>query len=416
MLYRFLRPITRFFLKAYFRKIFIDGITNIPADGPVILVSNHPTAFMEPCLLACFLPRELYFLVRADLFKKPILSKILYGTNQLPIYRFRDGIKELRNSHTIINRTIDNVAKGNALLIFPEASTTEVRHLRPIKKGAARMALDTLKLYPETKLKIIPIGLNYSSPNRFRSIVSIKIGKAIVPSLPSDEKQIPKEIHKLTKEIQEGLEAQVLHLEDVENAPLLDDLVKLRFASKKVKYLPIVEYDSRTYFDGMKDLSERLNQGSENLDSKRISDWGQGAEGYEFRYLEASKNMPLKVIGALLILPFVAIFLLLNLLPALVGKILERKYVREREFHASVLIAATMGAYILFFTLVLIVALILFGWYGLLVVFLPIAGLIGLLGFDFVKQVFLEIQDFRNLRKSKKEALFNEALLILEKF
>ncbi|NJL77450.1 MAG: hypothetical protein HC892_22855 [Saprospiraceae bacterium] len=49
-----IRPFARFGLLAFCKKIYVSGAENIKTDRPVILASNHPTAFLEPCILACF--------------------------------------------------------------------------------------------------------------------------------------------------------------------------------------------------------------------------------------------------------------------------------------------------------------------------------------------------------------------------
>ena len=72
MIYSFVRPIAAYALKIFFRKIYFTNRDRIPKGKPLILAINHPTAFIEPCILACFLPIKLHFLVRGDLFKKPL--------------------------------------------------------------------------------------------------------------------------------------------------------------------------------------------------------------------------------------------------------------------------------------------------------------------------------------------------------
>lgn len=415
MLYSFFRPITRFFLKAYFKKIFINGLENIPKEGPVILCSNHPTAFMEPCLLACFLPRELYFLVRADLFKKPLLSKILYGTNQLPIYRFRDGIKELRNSHQIINKTYENLSQGKVLLIFPEASTEEVRYLRPIKKGAARMAMEMMQQYPDLEIPIVPIGLNYSDPNKFRSVVSIQIGKAIEPALPKDEVKIPREIHTLTEKIRVSLSNLLIDLDDKNHSKLLDDLVYMHSSFKPRSSWPIVEWNASEYFKEQKHIAESVDKAK--ISEQAISEVGQirqALDEHKFRYLAKSNGGPLQIlIAGLLFIPML-IALLINAIPSIIGKFLEKKYVMVKEFHGSVLIAATMGVYIVLTPLLLIIGLIWGGWFGFLVLLVPLIGRLSLILFDYVSDVWLAIRQNSKLGKMQKAQLTAKAKLVLD--
>ncbi|MEL6973183.1 MAG: hypothetical protein AAFO02_23670, partial [Bacteroidota bacterium] len=77
MLYAAVRPIATVGLKYYFRRIDLANAERIPKNAAVILAANHPTTFIEPCVLACFLEEPLNFLARGDFFKNKIAAKLL---------------------------------------------------------------------------------------------------------------------------------------------------------------------------------------------------------------------------------------------------------------------------------------------------------------------------------------------------
>ncbi len=57
----------------------------------------------------CFFPKDLPFLVRGDIFNNPVLLPLLRSTNQIPIFRFRDGFSKLReNSQTMVESVVAN--------------------------------------------------------------------------------------------------------------------------------------------------------------------------------------------------------------------------------------------------------------------------------------------------------------------
>ncbi|MFK7806382.1 MAG: hypothetical protein AB8F74_01150, partial [Saprospiraceae bacterium] len=62
MLYRITRPFAQIAIRTTFRKIYFTNEERIPWDKPVILAINHPTIFIEPCLLATHLDEPLHFL------------------------------------------------------------------------------------------------------------------------------------------------------------------------------------------------------------------------------------------------------------------------------------------------------------------------------------------------------------------
>ena len=75
MLYNIVRPFAKIALGLYFRKIYIANREAIPDDKPVILAANHPTAFIEPCILACWLVQPLSFIARGDLYVNSLILR-----------------------------------------------------------------------------------------------------------------------------------------------------------------------------------------------------------------------------------------------------------------------------------------------------------------------------------------------------
>ena len=177
-LYRILRPIVRIGLKVYFRKIYIHFEEAVPKSGPVLISANHPSAFMEAILMACFLERPIHYLVRGDIFKKEWAKKILALTHQIPIYRFRDGFSSMRKNHATFEKVYELLAEDKVVVIFSESFTFLEKRLRPIQKGTARIAFGAHD-YIGKPFPIVPIGINYTNAMRFRSEVSIKGGKHI---------------------------------------------------------------------------------------------------------------------------------------------------------------------------------------------------------------------------------------------
>lgn len=399
MLYFILRPLTRIALKAYFRRITINGLENLPKDKPVLLCSNHPAGFIEPCLMACFLPRILHFLVRGDLFEKPILGKILVSTKQIPIYRFRDGFGKLRNNRKVMNISYDKLAEGKAILIFPEASTIETKHLRPIKKGAARMALETLALHPDIDLSILPVGINYSSPNRWRSYVNINIGKPIVPELPEDMKDLPKEILGLTKEIDRELRKQLLVLNEGVRVEDLDLLLDIGQWHKSPKTSLTARYDEVDRFEYERRLSVNLDK---EINKEVLSEAGPDFH----RFSKEGVGIVEWLISILIVVP-VFFALTINALPVVIGLAIRNKYVSINEFIGAIAIAASLGVYMIVFVITFVLVFLFYSWWAFLLFLLPFLGLLGLMGFDFLRDVWHRAKLRRVLGEESQTRIFD---------
>ena len=82
----------------YTKRILVKGKENIPKKGAILFVVNHPNGLIDPLIVAVNNPRVQHFLVRAASFKKPLIKRFLESLNLMPIYRMRDGVKQLGNN------------------------------------------------------------------------------------------------------------------------------------------------------------------------------------------------------------------------------------------------------------------------------------------------------------------------------
>lgn len=385
LLYRILRPIARIALKAYFKQITINGVEHIPKSGGLIICSNHPTGFIEPCLLACYLPRTLHFLVRGDLFDNPLLKHILQGTNQIPIFRFRDGYANMKKNHDMLNLSQKKLSEGEAILIFAEGTTIDVRHVRPFQKGAARMAFSVMKDYPDSDLQMISVGVNYTQTDRFRSCVTINIGKPIDPFLFRESENENKGILNLTRRMEKETGVLLLPKSSEKIEEKLDIYLKSGIQMNPPKSLYIRNIGSKVYREKVSGINA-INQDPNLLNSspEYFEDYKNNALN-KYHYLDHKLSLSRVIISAILLLP-IMIIMLLNLPPILLGIYMKNKYVRQHEFIGAVMIAASLGAYILYFIALLVISLILYKGNGFMVFLIPILGYLALPGFDYLNK------------------------------
>ena len=74
---------------------------------------------------------------------------------------------------------VDKLLKGQCVGIFPEGGSHDRSEFLPLKAGFTIMALNALAKNPNLGLKIIPVGLNYFHPDRFRSRAVLEYGVPI---------------------------------------------------------------------------------------------------------------------------------------------------------------------------------------------------------------------------------------------
>ncbi len=213
MFYSIVKWIVRLTLNSYFRKIVITGRHHVPDKGPVIFVANHPSAFMDPMVVSTCIGRSIHFLAAAEFFGKGFKSWLFRKQlNMIPVYRPTIHPAETHNNEAIFSSCFELLGHGGALLVFPEGNSVTEKRIRKLKTGVARMALGGRdNCYNKTEILIIPIGLNYSNPHRFRSDLLINIGEPISTSGFLSDKS---EVIRLTNEVEERLQKTILHIQN----------------------------------------------------------------------------------------------------------------------------------------------------------------------------------------------------------
>lgn len=176
---RLIVAVLRFALRIYFRRVEVVGAEHVPKESPVIFVLNHPNALVDPAFLLCLAPRRVSFLAKAPLFKFPILSFFVRALDSLPIYRHQDEGSDVAKNRETFVAARQLLAHGGTIGICPEGVSHDEPRLRPIKTGAARIALAAVSTGEVQNLTIVPAGLYYTSKTTFRSSALLHFGKPI---------------------------------------------------------------------------------------------------------------------------------------------------------------------------------------------------------------------------------------------
>jgi 1-acyl-sn-glycerol-3-phosphate acyltransferase len=184
----------------YFKTIKIYGVANVPKDKPVLLLGNHQNALLDALLIAAQCGRFPYYLTRASVFKKSLVSRILKSLNMLPVYRIRDGWNKISQNTAIFETCSNLLANNEAVAMFPEGSHDLVRRVRPLSKGFTRIVFDTLEKYPKLDLQLVPVGLNFKNATHFPDSTAMYFGEAIsAKSFISDNRN--EDVKKLKEKI-----------------------------------------------------------------------------------------------------------------------------------------------------------------------------------------------------------------------
>ena len=148
--------------KFFFKKLTVVGKEKIPTDGAIIFSPNHQSALLDPILVGVTCGKKLYYLTRSDVFRKPYLW-LLDAMQTLPVYRIRDGFKNLHRNQKTFKKCYDLLKVKKSLLIFPEGKHHDKYYLQPISKGSSRIGLESLKRSQNKKIYLLPVGINYGN-------------------------------------------------------------------------------------------------------------------------------------------------------------------------------------------------------------------------------------------------------------
>ncbi len=138
------------FLRILFRPT-VEGLENIPTEGPAILASNH-LSFSDSIFLPLVAPRRITFLAKSDYFtgrgiKGRLTAVFFRGVGQVPIDRSGGSA-----SNSALTSGLRILRAGDLLGIYPEGTRSPDGRLYRGRTGVARMAL-------EGQVPVIPVAM-----------------------------------------------------------------------------------------------------------------------------------------------------------------------------------------------------------------------------------------------------------------
>ena len=358
MLYSIAKVIMWTTLHLYFRRIVFQHRRSIPDGEPVILIANHAASFLDAMLLAVLMKRPIHFFVRSDIFRKAWANRILRTFRMIPIYNIEHGKSDLvRNEETFAEGEQVLNDRGQ-LLIFPEGISRVERVMLPLKKGTARVALQTEAKQDFTLgLKVIPVGINYSR-HRFRADVLISAG---APTLVSDYATVYREnpakaITRMTRELEEKFSRTIFFVRQPERTALIDRLLELYRADAfkpwdALRGIPVLEMEKRVC-DTVSEMSdEEFHRLSGDLDryDGLLSKHGYVDASVNGRYRLAI----LHVLVLAVTLPLFMLSSLLNAIPMWLARVVADRTVTRIDFYTSVHTAAGGFIYLLWWILLM---------------------------------------------------------------
>ncbi len=140
----------------------VKGKENIPTEGSTIVYANH-ISLLDPIILACVMPRRVNFMAKEELFRSPLLGKLLWAIGAFPVKR---GSADISSIKTALKR----LKEGKVFGIFPEGTRSKDGEMQNFTHGMAAIA-------QRSKATTIPVSIK-GDYRVFRSL-NITIGKPL---------------------------------------------------------------------------------------------------------------------------------------------------------------------------------------------------------------------------------------------
>jgi 1-acyl-sn-glycerol-3-phosphate acyltransferase len=130
-----LYSVFRFILPRVFRLLFgykITGVENIPAEGGLILCSNHASFLDPPLVGSCIWQRQIGYFARDTLFRNPLFGWVIRTLHAFPIKR---GAVD----RAALQAFKERVEAGAGVLVFPEGTRSPDGQLQKGKAGVGML-------------------------------------------------------------------------------------------------------------------------------------------------------------------------------------------------------------------------------------------------------------------------------------
>ena len=182
--------IVRAALYIWFKLVYhleINGLENVPKEGPIIFCGNH-RSYIDPPLIVATAKRDMKFLAKEELYKNKFLAFLGWAFEAIPVKRDEKDISAIKTS-------LKDLKEGKCIALFPEGTRNGLEKGEKVKDGVAFFAV-------RSGAKVVPCGIKGGTKEHKKLIISY--GKALDYSKykGSKDKDV---LDNITKEIMDNI-------------------------------------------------------------------------------------------------------------------------------------------------------------------------------------------------------------------
>jgi hypothetical protein len=188
----------------------------------------------------------------------PVIGSLVRALDSLPAYRQQDAGSDVTRNRETFEAARELLRRGGTIGICPEGVSHNEPRLKPLKTGAARIALGAVSSGEQLDLKIVPVGLFYTEKTTFRSSALLHFGEpiAVHPVKLEADASPPREAARaLSDRIEGALRDVMLHAEHEEALGLVDRVEQI-FSAEELS-----EHDEEQRLARSLQLRQRLLEG-----------------------------------------------------------------------------------------------------------------------------------------------------------
>ena len=165
----------------------INGLENVPKEGPIIFCGNH-RSYIDPPLIVATAKRDMKFLAKEELYKNKFLAFLGWAFEAIPVKRDEKDISAIKTS-------LKDLKEGKCIALFPEGTRNGLEKGEKVKDGVAFFAV-------RSGAKVVPCGIKGGTKELKK--LTISYGKTLDYSQykGSKDKDV---LDNITKEIMDNI-------------------------------------------------------------------------------------------------------------------------------------------------------------------------------------------------------------------
>jgi 1-acyl-sn-glycerol-3-phosphate acyltransferase len=145
----FFHLFARFLVRFFAPRFRATGRRHIPHRGPVILAPNH-LSDADPTIMVAAMLRRGWYMAKKEIWDDfPLVGKFIERIQAFPV-------DTSKNDRGALQFALDLLARGEAVVIFPEGHCSRDGELQELEAGAIMLAL-------RAKVPIVPVGIAHSN-------------------------------------------------------------------------------------------------------------------------------------------------------------------------------------------------------------------------------------------------------------